>query len=82
MVEVFRTNVHSVEVARILIAAIEAKFADYEANFDLEDCDRILRVKALKGHVEPWPLIRMLKAFGFEANVLPDDVPEIALGGS
>lgn len=82
MVEVFSTNVHSVEAARILIAAIETKFADYKANFDLEDCDRILRVKTLKGRVEAWPLIRLLKSFGFEANVLSDDVPEIALGGS
>lgn len=78
MVEVFRTNVRSGEEARMLVAVIEATFGNYKANFDLEDCDRILRVKTQWDPVQPWPLIRLLKRFGFNAEVLPDDVPEIA----
>jgi dihydrofolate reductase len=80
MVEVFRTNVQGAEVARTLITVIEATFADYKANFDLEDCDHILRVQALRGRVHASQLIRLLKSFGFEAEVLSDDVPEIAFG--
>lgn len=80
MVEVFRTNVRNGEEARMLIALIESTFTNYKANFDLEDCDRILRVKTEQDRVQPWQLIRLLKTFGFDAEVLPDDIPEIVAG--
>jgi len=44
MIEVFKTNVKHADHAKILVDQIHTTFADYTANFDLEDCDRILRV--------------------------------------
>jgi hypothetical protein len=73
MVEVFKTNVHEQRHATMLLDSIHAKFAEYAANFDLEDCDRILRVKCA-GHIPPQDLISLLYDHGFEASVLPDEV--------
>ena len=75
MVEVFRTNVHDLQQAAMLIEKIQSAFSDYTANFDLEDCDKILRVKSGKGSVQSSTLIGLLKRFGFQAEVLPDEIP-------
>jgi hypothetical protein len=75
MIEVFKTNVTERDQANRLVDQIHKTFMDYKANFDLEDCDRILRVKAVSGRVQPSQLIGLLKDFGFHAEVLPDDPP-------
>ena len=74
MVEVFKTNVEEQHHASMLIAQIHKTFTDYIANFDLEDCDRILRIKSSKGSVQCFPLIDLLHDFGFTAEVLSDDI--------
>ncbi len=73
MVEVFKTNVESREHANMLIGRIHAIFPSYKANFDLEDCDKILRVKSETEHIESCQLISLLKECGFTAQVLEDD---------
>lgn len=75
MVEVFKTNVRYPEEADLLIALIHQAFSDYTANFDLDDCDNILRVVSKTGSIQSTALITLLKDFGFEAEVLPDDIP-------
>ena len=74
MVEVFKTNVENADQARVLIGRIHEAFAELTANFDLQDCDRILRVKST-GSIQSSVLIRLLNKFGFDAEVLPDDKP-------
>ena len=73
MIEVFKTNVESDDQAAILVEEIHRNFADYQANFDLQDCDNILRIKSATEPIEPDCLISFLKDFGFEAEILPDD---------
>jgi len=51
MVEVFKTNIQEICEAKILSKLIEREFRNYEANFDLEDCDKILRVQNKNGFV-------------------------------
>lgn len=75
MVEVFKTNVNSRCYANMLIYQIQQAFTEYSVNFDLEDCDRILRVKSTAGSIQPLPLIDFLKRFGCAAEVLPDEYP-------
>jgi hypothetical protein len=76
-VEVFKTNVTHTDQARMLIDQIHRNFSDYRANFDLEDCDRILRVASHEGMVQASALVTLLKNFGFDAEVLSDDIPEL-----
>jgi len=74
MVEVFKTNVHDRYQASVLIDQIHRNFENYQANFDLDDCDRILRVQCQEGYIESDLLINLLKNFGFHGEILPDDI--------
>lgn len=73
MIEVFKTNVIDQDHANMLVDEICKTFIDYTVNFDLEDCDKILRVKCTTGSIQSSGLIRLLKRFGYCAEVLPDD---------
>ncbi len=73
MIEVFKTNVKEDCHANLLVDQIHKIFEGHEANFDLEDCDKILRVKCRSGFIQPSKFIRLLNDFGFHAEVLPDE---------
>ena len=45
MVEIFKTNVHDVLQAEKIITLLNTHFPAFMINFDLHDCDKILRVK-------------------------------------
>lgn len=72
-VEVFKTNVNQQCHADLLVDLIHRSFSHYKANFDLQDCDRILRVASSAGFVQPSPLISLVKSFGFHAEILVDE---------
>lgn len=74
MVEVFKTNVNSPDHAGWLTDRIHRAYPGCRANFDLDDCDRILRVECVAGFIQPDFLISLVKGFGFEASVLPDEI--------
>jgi hypothetical protein len=76
MVEVFKTDVKDRDHADMLVDEIHKTFCDYTANFDLDDCDRILRVKSTAGNIQASSLIGLLNDCGFHAEVLPDDSPD------
>ena len=71
MVEVFKTNVTCKEQSRILVENIHNHFPGYKANFDLDDCDRILRIVAEDEQVVITRIINLLNNFGYWAAVLP-----------
>ena len=73
MVEVFKTNVKSHVQADMLIDQMRKAFIDYEVNFDLEDCDNILRVEHKGGLIDSELLVDFLQSFGCTAEVLPDE---------
>lgn len=45
MVEVFKTNVRNTREAKRVIQKLAEEFPTHQINFDLTDCDRILRVQ-------------------------------------
>lgn len=71
MVEVFKTDVRDAENATMLVRHIHQEFREWKANFDLEDCDNILRV-ASQESIDAGTLIALLHAHGFAAELLPD----------
>ena len=73
MIEVFKTNVESDDQAIMLTDLIHKNFADYKVNFDLQDCDNILRVKSATACIQTDYLINFLREFGFHAEILPDE---------
>jgi hypothetical protein len=72
MIEVFKTNVRTRGHAKMLVEQIHTLFSGYEANFDLDDCDNILRIKSTAGSIQTPGLIALLKDFGFKAEILDD----------
>ena len=72
-VEVFKTNVADPERAKWLADQIERHFTNCKVNFDLDDCDRILRV-VFEGKIESELLIALLQNAGCMAEVLPDTI--------
>ena len=68
MVEVFKTNVQQHEQAEQLASVLRGRFDFCKINFDLEDCDKILRVEGKEICVET--IIEILSAHGFECDVL------------
>ena len=75
-VEVFKTNVADPERAKVLVDQIERNFTNCKVNFDLDDCDRILRV-AFEGNIQSDLLIDLLNNVGCKAEVLPDIIQTI-----
>ncbi len=68
MVEVFKTNVEQLEQTQWLINQIIYHIPDGVVNFDLEDCDKILRVEAES--ISDRTIIDLLNKNGFHAEVL------------
>jgi hypothetical protein len=68
MVEVFKTNVQHRELAEQLSSVLRGRFAFSKISFDLEDCDKILRVEGKQICVEN--IIEILSTHGLECEVL------------
>ena len=68
MVEVFRTNVHDEGDSQYLLRHLQSHFPDGRINFDLEDCDRILRVES--SMVSRHKIMDTLSKFGFWCEAL------------
>ena len=73
-VEVFKTNVNYLLDAEILVREIHRTFPSYSASFDLEDCDRILRVECVGSDVKSEQIISLLDHFNFSAEILKDEI--------
>jgi hypothetical protein len=74
MIEVFKTNVDDPAKAAWLIEQIAKIHSDYTANFDLEDCDRIMRVKTPGISIDSQTIIALLNASGFVAELLENEI--------
>jgi hypothetical protein len=76
MVEVFKTTVSDSYYAKLLLLRIHARFPAYQANFDLSDCDRILRIKS-PASIDIQLFFGIFWFLGYLASLLPDVVVAI-----
>lgn len=72
MVEVFKTNITSEHKAEETLLFLKSQFPDYKANFDLEDCDNILRIESKNGHLKTDEIIFYLSKINILVEVLND----------
>ena len=72
MVEILKTNVQTPCDAQILLKSIHDLFKNYQCNFDLEDCDRILRIETKDNKIEADLLIKILNKHGYVGEILDD----------
>ncbi len=68
MVEVFKTNVEQPGHSEMLIDQIISQIPNSQINFDLEDCDKILRIEAES--VSNQIIIEILYQNGYYAEAL------------
>ncbi len=68
MVEVFKTNIEEHLQAENVISLLAVSFPECKINFDLEDCDKILRLEGTAFSSEE--IIGLLKAKGFNCEPL------------
>jgi hypothetical protein len=68
MVEVFKTSVREKDESCVVIEKLQEHFPNYAINFDLEDCDCILRIEHTV--VENEKIIALLNSQGYDCEVL------------
>ena len=68
MVEVFKTNVSSEAHALSLIGLLQMAFPHHKINFDLEDCDRILRIEGHSISIES--IISLIQENNYDSEAL------------
>jgi hypothetical protein len=72
MVEVYSTDIKTEEMANRVLLHLLTKFPHYKINFDLEDCDKILRVESDTPSLAVEELTLILKNMNVTANVLSE----------
>jgi hypothetical protein len=68
MIEVFKTNVHRPTEASRLVAMLLNHFPGSKINFDLDDCDKVLRVEGRNFITEK--VMHLVRENGFQCAVL------------
>ena len=68
MVEVFKTNIRKTAQSKMLLCALADAFPSFKINFDLSDCDKVLRVEG--ENVEPFRIMVLVKNNGFNCELL------------
>jgi len=68
MVEVFKTNVEDPAQAAKLVGLLQKHITNSSVNFDLEDCDKILRVES--AGFSPETVIKLLNNHGQYCEIL------------
>jgi len=62
MVEVFKTDVQKKAKSKMLLRILSEAFPSFKINFDLSDCDKVLRVEG--DNMEALPIMILVKEYG------------------
>lgn len=68
MVEVFKTNVQNKTQSKMLLCVLSEAFPSTKINFDLLDCDKVLRVEG--DDIKILGIMLLVKENGFTCEVL------------
>jgi len=72
MVEIFKTNVSNKKLAGRILRALQKQLPAFAFNFDLEDCDRILRAQGESVAAHIHHIIGVVKGCNAEIAVYED----------
>jgi predicted RNA-binding protein YlqC (UPF0109 family) len=68
MVEVFKTNVQKKSQSKMLLCILSETFPSFKINFDLSDCDKVLRVEG--ENITALRIMILVKEHGFTCELL------------
>jgi len=71
IVKVFKTNVSDTLTARQIVRFLQQRFDNYRINFDLDDCDRILRIESQYGTITEIEIQGLIARWGYRCEPLP-----------
>ena len=69
MIEIFKTNVQNKTQARQVVYSLRELFTEARINFDLTDCDKILRVEGIQESCQQ-SIINGLNNLGYNCEIL------------
>lgn len=69
-IEVFKTTVKTRLAAKQIQGVLVARYPDLKVNFDLEDCDNVLRVVSETDFPQVSEIITLVKEYGHEIDIL------------
>ena len=70
MVEIFKTDVEEVSKADMIVEKLLQHFPTYRINFDLHDCDKILRVEAGDTSVDIESILEVACYYSLEISLI------------
>lgn len=68
MVEVFETNVPDTGAAGRIVKELYAHYPESRISFDLEDCDKVLRIESVS--LDKEAIMGLLRARGYMCKVM------------
>ena len=71
MIQVFKTDVSEKKDAEQLLKMLLKVSPHYKINFDLDDCDKILRIESNE-NIDIENIICKIIEFGYHVEILPD----------
>jgi hypothetical protein len=70
-IEIFKTSICKNHQAVAIIKCLQQYFPHYQINFDLEDCDRILRIETQRNDINNKTIEGIVIARGYSCSHLP-----------
>ena len=71
MIQVFKTDVSDKKDAEEIFKMLQNVSPDYKINFDLDDCDKILRIESNE-NIDIENVICKIMESGYQVEILPD----------
>ncbi|WP_432672686.1 hypothetical protein [Flavobacterium sp. SM2513] len=75
MIEIYKTNISRKKEARQVAKQFKKSFPNCRIDFDLEDCDRILRIDTFNEALNNTAVLQLVLECGFYIEVLADEIP-------
>jgi len=72
VVEIFRTNVSHASEANSITRNLRGHFPSCKINFDLDDCDRILRIEGRGCDINITSILEIVKAHHYDIELIMD----------
>lgn len=70
-INVYKTNIEEQAIAEDILHKIRTELPDSDPSFDLEDCDKVLRVETKTKPVDDLKVRNLVKASGYQIEHLP-----------
>jgi hypothetical protein len=74
-IEIFKTNISDRRHAAVVIQALQRACPGHTVNVDLEDCDKILRIKSFHPFLNMEAIFATLATLNIKAEILEDVAP-------